>query len=522
MIKKEIVYWLPVALLLLFSLYRSASSPAHDFGNYYFGSYFFSKGEFTSSIYEPIAFNQKVEKAGYSGLFLSYAPNPPLSSLLFLPFSFLEVSVAKLAFNSISILLFLFSLVRLGKHMEIPLRYMALLPVIFALPVYNNILFGQVYLILFALLVEGYLAWRKGQLLLSAILWGIAIVLKITPGILLLFLLFRKEYRALLMLSLTCSLLLLVSIVVNGWLIWEFYITEILPRASQGDATAAAFTINYQSANMLFKYLFVADTIDNPVPVFDSIVIFQVITFAFKILIISLAAFYTKNVKSVFFSWAIWITSSILLSPYGSTYAYILVLIPLLTLYNRKRLFMTVILLCLLFINLPVNYLYDFSLILQFPRLYLTLVIFIAMIAQARLSGNRQTLGMVSVMSLLMGFFSFYSSSDKSSYLLTRENHPLVLDYTIENGFISYSFWTSGGPQKQLTDVTASSLSSNLIEIINNQIVFDGVPVTSSRDKKIRASLLNSTTLIYLSDKDRGYGFYAFRKLSVSHFHLNH
>lgn len=518
MIVKKTAYWIPLSVLTLFGLYQSLSFSLHDFGNYYFASYFFLKGQFDASFYEPLVLNSKVAAEGYSDLFLGFAPNTPITSLLFLPFTFLSSTSAKIVFNLLSIALFILSWIRLCRHLKIPDAYRAVLPLIFALPIYNNILFGQVYFILFTLLAEGYLAQQRGHNLLCALFWAIAIVFKITPGILLLYLLFKKEYKLLFLVSSVCTALLSLALLLNGWDIWRFYITEILPRANQGDATAAAFTINYQSAYMALKYLFVEDALDNPAPILNSLFIFQICVLIFRLVIITLAASYTIHSKSNFSPWAVWIVASLLFSPYGSSYSYIILIIPMLVLHEKKN-FIIMALLCTLLINIPITLLYNLPGYLQFPRLCATLIIFISMVAQESPALNRQLIIPISLMTILMAISAAVSISsplDSSSYLLKTHNHPVVMSYKVDDGFINYSYWTPAGILEEQTNIEASSLSFDPVKIVDNEILYRGkVLVPKGKDKKLKASVLNDSTVIYLSDKGRGYGFYAFRKFSL-------
>ena len=57
---------------------------------------------------------------------------------------------------------------------------MALLPLLFFIPIKNNLLFGQVYFLLFFLLSESWVAYEKKQFKTMAALLGVAILMKIS------------------------------------------------------------------------------------------------------------------------------------------------------------------------------------------------------------------------------------------------------------------------------------------------------------------------------------------------------
>jgi hypothetical protein len=508
--------WLPLIFFLVFCIYQATQSPVHDFANYYFGSYFVIKGEFDKSLYEPLIFNQKIVAAGFKNIWVSYSPNPPFATLLFLPFAYVDIEDAKLLFNILSVVLFLSSLIRLGQSLELPVHHTAFMPFTFLLALYNNISFGQVYFLLFFLLVEGYLAMKEDKWVLCSFLWAIAIIFKLTPGVLFFFLLFKKKYKGLMMLSAACLVLFAISLMINGTEVWRFYISTILPKANQGEVTAAAFSINYQSSHMFFKFLFIPDALDNPNPIFESLTMFTIAILVFKIAIIVLAALFTAKEKSLFAAWATWIVVSFLISPYSSTYAYILLLIPLFIFYEKKKAsFVIYALISFAVVNIPVKCLYTIPLFFQFPRLYLLLAIFVTLILWANPPWNWKTSVLLAGLFIAIETFNFPLQTDTSTYLFDEEAHQLIYDYAIEDGYFCYSYWSGSGGQKHKTNLRANALDFEALDIIDNQIFYRNKQITSTSDKKLKASILNNNTIVYLSDKGRGYGFYVFRKLSL-------
>jgi hypothetical protein len=249
---------------------------------------------------------------------------------------------------------------------------------------------------------------------------------------------------------------------------------------------------------------------------FESLTMFTVAILILKIATVILAALYTTKEKSLFAAWAIWLVVSFLISPYSSTYAFILLLIPLLIFYEKKKAsFVIYALLSFVVINVPVKYLYAMPLFFQFPRLYLLLAIFIAVIVWGNPTWNWKTAVLLTSLFIAIETFNFARQTDTSTYLFDKETHQLVYDYTIEDGYFCYSYWSGSGGQKHKTNLRASALDFEGLDIIDNQIFYRSRQITSTSDKKLKASILNNNTIVYLSDKGRGYGFYVFRKLSL-------
>src|ERR1700722_19002749 len=306
-ISRRYLWFIPLLLPIGFGLRRSWHAPPSDFAGYYYGSRALLTGHFTDA-YDMVKLNDRIAADGYRDVFVSYTPFPPFTSLVFAPFLVLPMNVAKLVFNLISVSLFLFSLLRLTRYLSTPPYLILAVPVIFFIPLLNNLAFGQSYLLLFALLAEGWLASQKRQRILSSLLWAAAILFKLFPAFLFLYLLLRRRYREALYLGIGCALLLLPSLLLNGVTAWHFYSTAILPRMNHGELNDS-FTFVFQSAFMLLKRAFCADQLLNPHPILDSPWVFTVGLAVFNALILTPAIWLTWRAKDEFLPFTVWIAA---------------------------------------------------------------------------------------------------------------------------------------------------------------------------------------------------------------------
>ena len=501
--------FLPLALLLGVFVFRSVSMPLSDFAGYYFGGKHLLAGHFMDA-YDMGALNFGIARAGYRDVFVSYAPFPPFSSLVFAPFMFFPPNAAKLVFDCFSSLIFLGTLMRFRVFLRLAPLPMLALPVVFLIPIVNNLYFGQSYLLLCALLLEGYMAYRREKTLLSSLCWGLAIVFKIFPAVIILWLLLRKKYRQALFLSAACGLLLLVSIGINGWDAWRYYLTVILPKVNNGELNDS-FTFMFQSAFMLFKRIFVYDGLLNPHPLWNIPWLFGVLNGLFKATILSACIVFTRrNKQEDFDSFAVWIMGSMLISPNGSSYSLILLAIPLLALMARRQSTGAILVLVLLAACwIPVYRLEHLPVPEQFPRLYLLLAFF-----ALYLHSLRPAWGIFALLSALFigSFFAGYGrKGDESVYFLPKEEHIFIYDYDVRNGQLVYSYWEADGAHTVSTGLDVTDTAS--LPLQNNQIIFRGRQFTATTDTKKKPMLINGSFILYLSDKNRGPGFYTLRKL---------
>ena len=312
--------------LISYWIFQGQRIGGNDFANSYFGAIFFAQGKFDVGIFDPYTFNKRIYDLGYPNLFLSYNPNPPSTAIFFVPFTFLSLDTAKLLFNILTSCLFLLSTYRLCRQLEINWSFIMLsLAIVFFIPMRNQILFGQSYFLIFVLLVEGFIAHERKKTVLASILWGVAILLKIFPAIIFLFLIIKKEWRQTLYLSMTCGVMLVISLIFQGMEVWKEYLFVVLPRNNQGEIQAT-YISSYQSGLMLFKYLFIKDEYLNPDPLIDSVTLFKTSLVLFKAAVVgccTIMLLYRKDILS----FGVALLCGMLISPYGSTYSTLLLLI---------------------------------------------------------------------------------------------------------------------------------------------------------------------------------------------------
>ncbi|MFL5743629.1 MAG: glycosyltransferase family 87 protein [Niastella sp.] len=515
MVKRYAPYYplLLLAVLLAWFIFKATSAPFSDFAGYYFGSKALLQGNF-EAVYDTWSLNVLITQKGYSGVFVSYTPFPPFTSIVLAPFLLFPVAVSKILFNVFSAALFVWVLARARKYFSLPVWALWLVPVIFFIPLRNNIFFGQAYLLLFALLLEGYMAYKKGKRVVAALLWGIAIVFKLFPLVILFSLLAKKQYKQVAYCVVACVLLGLMSVVLNGFASWQYYVFTIFPRANSGELNDS-YTYLFQSAFMLLKNLFVYDAVQNPQVVLNSTPVFVISMVLFKALLMACCVGVTIHKKVAdLMAFASWITASMLLSPNGSSYSLILLLMPLLALANSKRVYLfTVIALLLLICFIPVAALGGKPLLLQFPRLYGMLLLFGLLIIVAGMQFPIKLFGAFVAVLLLADAGKLFPHPDNSKYLLSQEL-PFVYEYAIKEDQLVYYYWDDKGSHETGTGYAVHDYSTNNVQIKNNQVYYKDKQLTSTPDRKKQVMLVNGRDIIYLSDRNRGFGFYTLRTIT--------
>lgn len=214
-------------ILLVFAagvvfIFMSAKKPISDFGNYYYGAKFAAEGrDVSTDVYDVLQFNTNVAVEGETDFFLNHNTVSPQTMLFYLPFAWIgNPALAKLVFGFLSLGFFLFSLNRFLKRFPVSNQWaMGVIFTAALIPIYYNAVFGQSYLLIAALIMESILL-SSTRIWLAAFLLSIAIALKISPAILLVFFLSEKKYR-------------LAGLTVFFWFTWTWLTAVLFTSGTQ-------------------------------------------------------------------------------------------------------------------------------------------------------------------------------------------------------------------------------------------------------------------------------------------------
>jgi len=490
-----------ISFFLLLLICVTFNYPIGDFGNYFFGSKLFLNGQIsTQQIYEPFQFNLAIYDLGYRNFFLSYTQVPPITLLCYLPFCWFNILYAKLLWNILNAILFLWLIYRVKQKFKVDIKHIALIPFIFFQPLLSNFTQGQSYILIIFLLLEGYHLHEKDKSWMASFLWSIAILLKVFPAIILLFLLFNNNIKTLFKCIFICLCITFFSIPFIGYDVWQNYLLNILPRLYAGEINNT-YTPIFQSFQVLVKNMFVPDLMHNPDAPFDSYILFNLISLGYKILILIICIGITLNKKiSSINIFASWIFFGILLSGYGSTYGLLMLFIPFISV-TQSRYHILLLSFVFLIANIPVHNFLHLNIWFQFPRLYLLIIFSLLWIYI-----NKPILKWYYLLLFLPILFIKNSRTESGKYFLNKEEALLIYDFKIINDTIQLSFIDNHGPQKKIIPMKIHVTSID---------PYRYMPSYPSRENVLKSVLINKRDVVYLSDQNRGVGFYTLRIFNI-------
>jgi hypothetical protein len=478
-----------------------------------------------TQLFDIYAFNSYIWKLGYTDVLVDFYINSPFTISLFYPLSFIENPyAAKAIFNLISIVLFCWSLyILILKKLEGGYSILLLLPILFFVPIRNQILFGQSYFLLFSLVIFGFLFIENKKERIGASLLSIAVLLKIVPVFYGISLLFYKSWKSIILGILSLFILVLFSIYISGFLLWESYFMEIIPNAIQNNSIVD-FRYNAQSIDVFLKTLLIKDTYYNPNALFNNERLYLLLKWVIKSGIIAYAIGLSfKNKTNLFKLVSIWIVTLFLLQSRTATYAQVLWIIPIICLWNQKiSTTKKTVFLFVLFIvcNMPVYRLEYLSIFLKFSRLWFTVLL--AFLFYSSFSIKLKLKWLVGVFIFLTPIhFKVFENKKPidSEYVLEKKEYFLVYDFFKKDGNLFIKTLDRNGEQIVNTNIPVSSFNSTILKIKGNQILLDDKVVLEDYSLKKKPVLVNNTTVYYLTDHHSRRGAYTIKKISIEKIH---
>lgn len=499
-----------LTLLLLF-----VNSSSGDFINYYFGSYFLQKGLFTASIYEPIDFNLLIGHYFKEPYFGNYTPVPPVTAILLYPFAWLPFYVAKAAFEFLTLLLFCVSLGRLLKQLDAEHIFLWALPIVFLIPLKSNFEQGQLYLLVNSLLIEAYLYNQKKKAVITGALLGFAIALKFFPAIALLYLLSKRNWNTVFMTLVFFIAFSIAPILFLKGDITQEYFTKILPRLMVGEINDPYATA-YQSMSVLLKKIFVYDQLLNPSTTLYLPVIYRALNALFSLGVLASIILLTRKTSDSWFSFSVVLLGGVLLSGYGTTYGLLLLMPFAISLCTQQKINACRILILALVCLLPAQWSISIPVAIQFPRLWLLILLLITILYQKKKAMALIPVGFLVILTVTL-FFSrqINTTPFKDNYALSSQKDLLLYDYIIKNDSIQLSYYTHEGIRKEKVCFDATNAVSQAALIDNNHIVINHDTIHYNRCRIRKATVFPKLKkVLYLSDEKRGVGFYTLRWLN--------
>lgn len=517
---------MPLALYCVFILYKSKDYSLHDFSNSYFPAQLAVNNIPPEDIvFDIYKFNKYAWDNLYREVLIDFYLNSPFTSTAFYPFALIDNAyTSKLLFSIISILLFLISIHILArKFIHGHEKVLFLLPILFYIPIRNHILFGQSYMLIFFLVVVGFIAIEKNKWIAGGTFLSLAALIKIFPIFYFLPLLLTNKRKVAFYIFFSTFGLVSISIFTSGFSFWYAYLFDVFPNSIINESTVD-YHSSAQSITVFLKNIFLKDEYYNPSGLINSYWLYKLIGWIVKSIIIGLAVQLTFKFKNELFKvLAIWVVALFLLQTRTATYAQILWVIPSLIIYNSpfskqlKLLFFGI----LLFVcNFPFHWLSNMPIGIRFLRMWLSLALgllfFISLDKKVNFKFILATfLFLIPFQLKIFDLTSKNTNTFSSDYILEKKNIFIVYDFGKNEGKLFYKFFGPNGEDLFQTDIPIYTYDSTSCSIQSNQIFYNGQQLTDNHALKKKPVLINNCDVYYLTDHHGRRAAYTIKKINV-------
>jgi hypothetical protein len=339
-VKNIIVYVITAAITIWFFsrvLYPASQTLTHGFGAYYSAARLLQSGQFSAQVYDPAYFRPIVRADSHQQADDIYFANPPTTSLMLWPLSFLPIETARFIWTLANALMLWggLALLVLNFAPQFNLPTFALLITLGMLfqPVVENIRLGQAYLLIFLLLTMAVAGWSKtvdpGAIrlkitdTLSGTALALALTLKTAGWALLPLLAWQRRWRILAWTIIIGGTILLLTLPLFWLPMWQRY-WQLLNEANNSPQTCAAA---YQTTRSLLCHLFVFEPPWSPSPVINRpwLAPILLICLALFTFILNLKLSRQQEIPAIMATLA-W---GVIFAPLGEEYHHTVMLIPL-------------------------------------------------------------------------------------------------------------------------------------------------------------------------------------------------
>ena len=504
---REIHYslWLPTILLVFgcCAIIYCYNKPLSDFANYYFGAQLINADDH-QAVYDVHRFNETVQSSGENNVFLDHTSVPPQTPVFYKPLTLIKNPyAARAVFNIIGLLVFIYVLRELMRqYSEVNVRCAIGFLIAMLVPVYQNISFGQTYLFIAALLIATWLAHLRGKLLLAGVWLGIAIVLKITPVILLLYFVARKHFRVVIASALTFGLITLTTSLITGHEVIILYFLDLFPRLTDGYINDP-YSNSYHGLVVLLRHLGQHDAILNPDTYFNFSPQFIAAVNGVVLLVLLGLILFRARIAQLTDTNPIVLLLLLLYigSGYSSTYS-LLIFPPFILVTNSKRQMLRV-LLTILICALPPRLLTDAPIVFQHFKLYLFLALFILLVATG-IHKFRMSLTTITIMVLfgIVQIRKVIASDQLPEYEYFRKaiTQDYITDYSIYNDTLKATAYSMRGKEQLTLPLTPGT--SCRIPLPPQNLYRD------HHNLLYKNIICRNDSVIFLCDIGRGVGLY--------------
>jgi hypothetical protein len=300
-----------------------------DFPNYYTATVLIRKGLPIREYYDWTWFQRQMNYAGIERQLGSYQPQTPLSVVPLIGLAWFAPQTAKQIWLIMNLGFLAATVWLLARVTGFRTEQIVLLAFLGFDSLYTNFLFGQYYIFLLFLLTLTFYFLDHKKAAASGAFAGLAFVLKLYSGPLLVYFALKRNWRAVAGFVAMTAVGAAIALALFGWRDLHFYATQILPRAIEGEI-ADPYNPRSSTIATLLRRLFLPEPELNPEPMWNAPIALFFLRPLFNLLILGATSLGLAGPRTGSerrdFAW--FLIAILLLSANIGSYVYMLLLLP--------------------------------------------------------------------------------------------------------------------------------------------------------------------------------------------------
>lgn len=320
-------------------LYPAGQPLTHGFAAYYTAGRLLQKNQTSAAVYDPAYFRPLTEADTHYRASDIYNANPPTTSLMLWPLSFLPVETARFIWTLLNALmlwggvaLLIWAFVRAPSPAQVATLFS--LAMLFQ-PAIDNIRWGQAYLLIFLLLAIVTVSWQNQRDRWGAFALASTLVLKPAGFMLIPLFLWQRRWRFVIWTIIVAGIIWLITLPFFPIAMWRRYL-ELLQQVTASPESCATA---YQTTRSLLCRLFIFNDAWSPSPVANLPRLARTLFAGLAVSTLVAAFLQNKyNQTAALMSLMAW---SLIFAPLGEQYHHAVMLIPVIWLvitWQQKRL----------------------------------------------------------------------------------------------------------------------------------------------------------------------------------------
>ena len=293
-----------------------------DFPNYYLAASLYRRGIPLDRVYEWRWFQRQKDHLQIDQRLVRFAPNPPICGLPFLPVAHLPPLTAKRVWLIANLVFLVLALWLLRRTTDLAWRRLLLLAFLCLLPLRQNFLFGQYYVLILLLICLAYFAMVRGRKSWAGVPLAGSAWLKVFPVFFLILFLRKRDWRAAAGLISAGAALAVLSLLMFGWNVHKILLLEVLPSAMHGDLLGP-YVLDWNSFTALCHRFLLAEPELNPAPWINSVVAYsitQAVLSTFFVFAFLLATGEEETSEAIAWEWSTFLALLVVLSSMPAAY----------------------------------------------------------------------------------------------------------------------------------------------------------------------------------------------------------